>query len=232
MSRPRPACDTLTNVLRVIALTIFFGACCSAQNLWIGFRYDSTHVLFYARKLRDPGWFNTDQLKQLRVPDPAPEYGRGGSLLPLTKERLASFTPAPAGFNSRETGNVPALGTKLIVFLGRAQTAEAVADRYVEQWGIENPIVRVGILARIDSTSVALTHTVSRAYLVSNTEHPEPPPTIKEADCTSCTKHLLNSFTGIGSLFLQKGESSWIVTLFRGEKTGLVSTELSYAYGD
>ncbi len=219
-------------MLRAIALAVLFAACCSAQNLWIGFRYDSTHVLFYVKKLRDPAWFNQDQLKQLRVPDPAPEYGRGGYLLPLTKERLASFTPAPAGFNSRETGNIPALGTKLIVFLGGTRTVEAIADRYVEQWGIENPIVRVGILTRVDSASVSLSNTISRAYLVSTTDHPELPPSVKESDCPKCTKHLLNTFTGIGSLFLQKGEAGWSVTLFSREKAGLVPTELSYAYGD
>ena len=200
--------------------------CCDgfAQDFRVGLRYDRAHVLFYVSTMRDSGGRNERALPG----NDLVEYGGGGYLLPLSKEHLQKLTR----LNGSAAG-VPELGKTFTVLLGGDAKVRVTAEQYVEQWGMENPDVRVGILARIPRADEARFGQASAsAFLIQTAPGGSLPATTNSRLCSTCEKKVLNRFSGVGELVLEKYELGWSVTLYRETLTGLRGTLVVYDYRD
>ena len=224
------------NMLRSRAFLV--ALCCAtcglAQGLRVGFRYDREHVLFYVGKMRDPEQFSMEDLEKLQTKQPVAEYGGGGYLLPLTTERLRTLSPVTSpGYEEEAAVDVPALGERLTVWLGGEAKLQATAEQYVEQWGMENPIVRVGILARVSLRDAAGFERVHpSAFLIGAEREVALPSTTSVGPCAGCQKTVLNWFPGLGELLLEQWEAGWSVRLYRSTADGWRGTKVLYDYRD
>jgi len=106
------------------------------RDIWVAFRYDAGRVIFYTERLIDP----VNQRVDNALPPPVPPDSGGGYLLPLTPERLATFRPDP---EPQGCGERVQLHQNYSLWLDGTSVVEATPEVYVEQWGSENPIVRI-----------------------------------------------------------------------------------------
>ena len=217
---------------RVFGIALVAAAWCSAQNVQIAFRYDPDHVLFYAAKRRDPATFSMADIGKLSEKEPVADYGAGGYFLPLTEDRLRTFKASPAE-DEDSSGNIPPLQSTFTVFLGGADEIRVTAERYIEQWGMENPIVRVGVIAHIAPNESGLFHKIqASAFLLSKNDRLALPAALGQTVCSNCKHTVLNCFPSGGELILEQWEVGWAVTLYRQTASGLRSTKVSYGYAD
>ncbi len=218
--------------LRVLGAALLAAVWCPAEDVQIAFRYDENHVLFYAAKRRDPATFSMADVEKINEKGPVADYGAGGYFLPLTEDRLRIFEAGPAN-DEESAGDIPRLRSTFTVFLGGADKVRVTAERYVEQWGIENPVVRVDVIARTVADGNELFHKAqASAFLLSKKDRLSLPTATAQSVCANCQHAVLNRFPLEGELILEQWEAGWAVTLYRRTATGLRGTKVSYLYAD
>ena len=205
---------------------------CPAQNLQIAFRYDENHVLFYAATRYDPATFSMADIEELKEKGPVADYGSGGYFLPLTENRLRTFKDWPA--SEEESCDIPPLQSTFTVFLGGSDKIRVTAERYIEQWGMGNPVIRVGVIARIAPNESRIFHKAqTSAFLISKKGQVSLPTAITQKSvCTDCKRTSLNRFLPAGELILEQWDAGWTVTLYRRTANGIRGTKVSYGYAD
>lgn len=181
------------------------------RDIWVAFRYDDNRVIFYTERMVDP--FNHKAVQLL--PPPKPPYSGGGSLFPLTPERLAAFETDTGGERVQ-------LNQKYTLWLDGKNTVEATTEAYAEQWGTEYPIVRVAVLARVSRPFKG------DYFLISRERNPTPPPATNLMPLRTSRK-IVGSFGALGNLMVDKREAGWIVSLLT---TSGQRTNVEYHYGD
>jgi hypothetical protein len=182
------------------------------DGLWVAFRYDETRVLFYIDRLQDP--VIQDYSKAMK--SPAARYGAGGYLLPLTAERLRTFRDTAPPSRTRAAQG----------------SATLAPGQYVEQWGSENPIVAVGVLARVPAVDLERFRDARSSYFLIATVSRPMPGASGAAEPIRGTTQVLNQFDGLGELVLRVAEAGWSVTLFTRQDGSLRPTDVRYFYGD
>lgn len=185
------------------------------RDVWVAFRYDSDRVIFYTERLVDP--VNQDYSNAL--PAPKARYSGGGYLLPLRPDRLTTFQPSPEPFGGGERVQ---LNQRYTLWLDGKNAVEATTEDYLEQWGTENPIVRVAVLAR-----------VSRAFkgdyfLISRERKPKPPAAAGLRPMRPSRK-IVGRFGALGNVATDASQFGWIISLLT---TSGKRTNVEYSYGD
>lgn len=183
------------------------------RDVWVAFRYDRDRVIFYTERLVDP-----ESPKVINtLPSPVARYG-GVHLISLTPEQLATFQPSP---EFQGGGERVQLNQKYTLWLDGKNTIEATTESYAEEWGTENPIVRIAILARVSRTFKG------NYFLISRERNPTPPPATTLPLHRSRT--ILASFGALGKLAAYQFELGWTVSLLTpsGKRTNV-----EYSYGD
>jgi hypothetical protein len=220
----------LTCVAGVAPIVVDFSIVHAQQDaLWVAFRYDEKRVLFYfARKVDPVGQDYSNPLKP-----PAARYGAGGYLLPLTPQRLKTFSDAPSWPAPGDSSVVPAIGRQLTLLLGGKTSIPATVEQYVEQWGSENPVVAVGALATVpDANRSAFKATEAAYFLVGTASQPAPRRVVPQNATLPSGSQLLNQFDRLGDLVVNAGEFGWCVTLAVDQKGVRHRTPVAYCYGD
>ncbi|MEP6960585.1 MAG: hypothetical protein ABI995_00800 [Acidobacteriota bacterium] len=197
----------LLTTLPVFGIDLWAGP---QHDVWVAFRFDSDRVLFYTERLVDPMRQQTtlEQATGRSGPHVPTRYGGGGYLLPLTAERLATFQPdnEPSGGGERVS-----LGQTYTLWLGAAATIQARTEEYLEQWGSENPIVRVAVLARVSAPDLPAFRAAPDFFLISRVSKPKPPEKTNLRTFRGTLK-TANRFTGMGRLVMLGGESGFGVS--------------------
>lgn len=199
-------------LLTLLALPVVFAQTAPQRDIWVAFRYDADRVIFYTERLIDP----VVQQTVNALLAPMAEYGGGGYLLPLTPERLATFQPHAGGERVQ-------LNEKYTLWLDGENVVEATTEAYVEQWGSENPVVRVAVIARVARPFKG------DYFLISRERSPRRPFAGTDRTPLRASRNIVGSFGPIGNLAIDRGEYGWIVALVT---TSGGRTNVEYSYGD
>lgn len=198
---------SLAAITVLLAMTALLRA--RQDDSWIGFRYDDERVLFYAASLVDP--VQQHDYARLALEPPVARYGRGGYLLPLTPERLATFQPATVD-PGRPRRELPAIGSEVMARSGSGNDVACIVERYVEQLGSDEPVVNVGVLARVKPAS-------SSAFRAARGDHfLVTPPNA--------------SVPRNPDIRVRSGELWWCVTLYLGIDGEMRPSATEYCYRD
>jgi hypothetical protein len=147
-----------------------------------------------------------------------------GYPLPLTPERLQTFSPNPE--------SVPVIGQRLTLLTGGNARVTVTADRYVETWQ-GDPEVAIAVIMKVSPNDLASFRKVSSNYfLLSTSDQPRPPELSHAEQPTRATRTTLNRFGVVGDLIELRGELGWDITLYRMSSGVLRPTVVSYACGD
>lgn len=184
------------------------------RDVWVAFRYDSDRVIFYTERLVDPE--NPKVIKPL--PPPVARYG-GVHLISLTPEQLATFQPSD---EFQGGGERVQLHQKYTLWLDGKNTVEATTESYAEEWGTENPIVRVAVLARVAGSFKG------NYFLISRERKPKPPAAAGLRPMRPSRK-IVGRFGALGNLATDASQFGWTVSLLTpsGKRTNV-----EYSYGD
>jgi|GEM_PF-6176242 len=209
-------------------LSILALASAGPAGPWIAFRYDTSHVLFYLGEMKDPAKFTEGTVKRQQVKNPLAHWGVGGYLIPLTSARRATFQPS-------SNTNFPEIhrGDHVHLLLSGDTTVTGSVDGFLEQWGASNPIVQIGVLARVSPDQL-------RAFKVAKSDYflaylgTESAAAVSSAAGPGIIgrRRILNNFGSLGKLVLIDGDAGWNITLWRRIDGKLAPTTVSYAYGD
>ncbi len=201
---------------------------------WLGFRYNDQEVLVYTDQMRDSAEHRMDEVDRLHLPDPRAKWGGGGNLLPLTAERLSHFDALVPGKGS-VTASVNK-GTRMSVQVSADETIEGTVDRLVEQWGMDNLVVRVGFLLKIRPEQMAAFQSITSDYFLVSVGPMRDVPVLRAANTTATllqgTRVVLNDLGSRGQIVVVSAEKGWEVALWRKTGGGLQRTEATYYYGD
>ena len=208
------------NVIRTFALSQS-----DSSELRVAFRYDDNRVITNIGDMEDPVKIKMSDLKSL-LKHPVTKNSVCGYLIPLTSERLRTFTP--------HTGTVPVIGQQFTVFLGGNATVTATVEAYVEGWQ-GDPLVGIDIIARVQSQDQArFEKTESGYYLISSQPKPGLPQTIPDPNpgMEVKTRTVLNRFGDLGDLIERVAEAGWDTRLFRMSQGSLRATDVASGCGD
>lgn len=159
-----------------------------------------------------------------QLPDPTARWGAGGYLLPLSPAHLSALDPAV--FRDLSPGR------PVTVRLSETQTVPAICDHFVEQWGMSEPKIFIGVLARVAPGKLPKFHSVHSNYFLAY-HGPEPtPPAEPSHEQFLGTGEVLNNLGSSGQLVLAHGEIGWNITLYRRFSGKLMATNIAYFYGD
>ncbi|MEO8481322.1 MAG: hypothetical protein ABI634_03880 [Acidobacteriota bacterium] len=200
-------------------------------GLWVAFRYDADRVLFYVDRLIDP--VTQDDSRPLKPP--VARYGAGGYLLSLSPERLSTFRPPePSTPDTARPGpnHVPAIGTELRLMLGGDVEVPAVVETYVEQWGSENPTVRVAAMARVRAGALVTFRAAPSAYFLIGAYSPLAVGVGIRRGVEWKRSEILNRLGPRGVLTVHVAKAGWCVSLDVLRNGTMRPSAVEYCYGD
>ena len=220
----------MKTALLMAALVMSGLAAGEARGPWIAFRYSPTEVLLYAGKARDAAEFTTSELSRREVPQPIARWGRGGYLMPLTRDRFSALQLQTPGEEAVLRGLNP--GAALTVRLSPQETVAAVVERLIEQWGGANPEVQLGMIVRIKPEDVTKFQSNRNDYFLAyHGALPAIAATPRHQEIVG-PRYALNDFGEIGQIIVVQGDDGWNVALWRRFDHKFMATDIAYSYGD
>lgn len=178
--------------------------------------------------MKDPTGFSNEHLERGHLSQPLARWGGGGYLMPVNLDRLAIIERV-GGTNPLEDLHV---GDKLAARLDRRHSVNVVIERFVEQWGGENPVVQIGVIAQIEASDLPLFLAAKSDYFLAYYGfHPQVPNTAVSNPVVG-PRRVLNDFGRLGKLVPIRGDDGWNIALWREISGELRPTSVMYAYGD